>query len=153
MRGMADLAAIARGIIDSCQYLTLATADGEGRPWASPVWFAHEDYARFLWVSKPQARHSRNLAARREAGIVIFDSTVPIGSGQAVFVESTADRLEGDEEARAVRLFSERSEALGGRAWTTDEVRAPSPLRLYRATASAHYVLGAGDERVPVSLA
>jgi pyridoxamine 5'-phosphate oxidase-like protein len=39
-------AAIARLLIDSSRYLTLATADGAGRPWACPVWYAHEDYAR-----------------------------------------------------------------------------------------------------------
>src|SRR5215208_3553020 len=66
---MPDLAALAREIIDSNQYLTLATADADGRPWASPVWFAHEDHSRFLWVSKPDARHSRNLEHRPRAGV------------------------------------------------------------------------------------
>jgi nitroimidazol reductase NimA-like FMN-containing flavoprotein (pyridoxamine 5'-phosphate oxidase superfamily) len=149
-----DSAAIARALIDSCQYLTLATADGDGRPWASPVWYAHEDYARFVWVSKPEARHSRNLVARPQAGIVIFESTVPMGEGQAVYVEATVEEItsgdDGDE--RWIEVFSARSEALGGPAWTTGDVRPPAPLRLYLATASAHYVLGARDERVAVSL-
>ena len=43
-----DLAALAREIIDSNQYMTLATADADGRPWASPVWFAHERYTEFV---------------------------------------------------------------------------------------------------------
>jgi nitroimidazol reductase NimA-like FMN-containing flavoprotein (pyridoxamine 5'-phosphate oxidase superfamily) len=149
-----DLAATARAIIDSCQYLTLATAGEDGRPWASPVWYAHEGHTRFVWVSKPEARHSRNLAARPQAGIVIFDSTVPMGEGQAVYVEATVEELTNgkDEDERWIAIFSARSQALGGRAWTTGDVRPPAPLRLYVATASAHYVLGAGDERVAVSL-
>jgi hypothetical protein len=32
----------ARGIIDANLYLVLATADGTGRPWSSPVYFAHD---------------------------------------------------------------------------------------------------------------
>ncbi len=40
---MSDLTASAKRIIDSNQYMTLGTADREGRPWASPVWFAHEE--------------------------------------------------------------------------------------------------------------
>jgi pyridoxine/pyridoxamine 5'-phosphate oxidase len=152
---VSDSAATARALIDSCQYLTLATADGDGRPWASPVWYAHEGYTRFVWVSKPDARHSRNLAARPEAGIVIFDSTVPMGQGQAVYVEAAVEELtsEGDDDERWIGTFSARSEALGGPAWTMGDVRPPAPLRLYLASASAHYVLGAGDERVEVSLA
>ena len=52
---MPDLAAYARRIIDAHVYMTLATADAQGRPWASPVWFAHEDHTRFVWVSRPDA--------------------------------------------------------------------------------------------------
>jgi hypothetical protein len=31
-----------RAIVDANPYLVLATADGTGRPWSSPVYFAHE---------------------------------------------------------------------------------------------------------------
>jgi pyridoxine/pyridoxamine 5'-phosphate oxidase len=148
---MTDHTASARQIIDSCQYLTLATADAGGRPWASPVWFAHEDHVRFLWVSKPGARHSRNLEARPETGIVIFDSSVPMGAGQAVYVEAAVEQLQGKDERLGIEVFSARSQALGGSVWTLDDLRPPSELRLYRATASAQYVLGPNDERLQVN--
>jgi hypothetical protein len=32
---------VARGIIEDSLYLVLATADPTGRPWSSPVYFAH----------------------------------------------------------------------------------------------------------------
>ena len=147
-----DLAALAREIIDSNQYMTLATADEDGRPWASPVWFAHEDYTRFVWVSKPDARHSRNLSARPQAGIVIFDSTVPIGGARAVYLEAAAERLEDDEAGRYVDVFSRRSEELGGRAWSVEEVGRSAAIHLYLASATAHYVLGEHDERIAVQL-
>lgn len=35
---------IARAILDGVTYVVLATADTDGVPWASPVWFATEDY-------------------------------------------------------------------------------------------------------------
>ena len=34
----------ARAIVDANSYMTLATVDTDGAPWASPVWFAHEQY-------------------------------------------------------------------------------------------------------------
>jgi nitroimidazol reductase NimA-like FMN-containing flavoprotein (pyridoxamine 5'-phosphate oxidase superfamily) len=58
-----DLDAIARAIVDSNLYMTLATADGDGRPWASPVYYASAGYTEFFSVSSPEALHSRNLAA------------------------------------------------------------------------------------------
>jgi hypothetical protein len=75
-----------------------------------------------------------------------------MGTGQAVYVEATVGLLQGEDEERGVAVFSARSEANGGPRWSTDDIRPPAPLRLYRATASAHFVLGANDERVAVSL-
>jgi hypothetical protein len=43
--------------------------------------------------------------------------------------------------------------ATGSPAWTVNDVTAPAEHRLYRATATAHYVLGVTDRRVPVPLA
>jgi|tagenome__1003787_1003787.scaffolds.fasta_scaffold19585847_2 nitroimidazol reductase NimA-like FMN-containing flavoprotein (pyridoxamine 5'-phosphate oxidase superfamily) len=143
----------ARAIVDANRYLTLATADADGTPWASPVWYAHVDHREFLWVSRPDARHSRNIAARARVGIVIFDSTVPEGSAQAVYVEAQAEEVGAGERARAIEVFSARSVATGSPAWTLEDVTGSAPHRLYRATSSAQYVLGAGDRRVPIAVA
>jgi pyridoxine/pyridoxamine 5'-phosphate oxidase len=149
---MDDPAGSARQIVDSNVYMTLATADADGRPWPSPVWFAHEGYARFVWVSKPDARHSRNLAVRPETGIVIFDSSARLGAAQAVYLDAIAAQVAQDEEERWTRVFSARSQALGWPAWGVEDVRAPAAHRLYRADATAQFVLGENDERIEVAL-
>jgi nitroimidazol reductase NimA-like FMN-containing flavoprotein (pyridoxamine 5'-phosphate oxidase superfamily) len=150
---MPDAADDAKRIIDANLYMTLATADAEGRPWASPVWFAHEGLTHFVWVSKPEARHSRNLATRPQVGIAIFDSSAGPGEAEAVYVEAEAEQLEGAEEERSVAVFTGRSEALGWPSWSVEDVRTPAAVQLYRATASALFVLGANDERIAVDLA
>ena len=66
MDSQQDLGAMARSIIDSNFYMTLGTADGDGQPWVSPVYYAPEGYAGFYWVSSPEATHSRNIAAHPE---------------------------------------------------------------------------------------
>jgi len=76
-------------ITGKTQYMVLATADAAGLPWASPVWFAANDGREFNWVSRPEARHSRNLAVRPELGIAIFDSTQPAGTGEGVYDRGT----------------------------------------------------------------
>ena len=151
-RGGRDPAAVAREIIDANLYMTLATADGDGRPWAAPVWYAHQDYNDLYWMSRPGARHSRNLAVRPEVGIVIFDSTVPEGNGQAVYVEALAEELGQAERDEGIAIVSRRSEAQGAARWGVADVSGSAPLRLYRARASAHFILGPNDQRLAVRL-
>lgn len=69
-----ELGAIARRVIDSNQFMTIGTADEERVRWVSPVWYAPAEYREFFWVSDPEARHSRNIAARPQVAIVIFDA-------------------------------------------------------------------------------
>ena len=147
-----DLASVARDIIDSNAYMTLATADENGRPRASPVWYAAEGYAHFYWVSSPEARHSRNLAARPEVGVVIFDSQAPVGTGQGVYMSAIAEELAGTELDLGIGVFSRRSQAHGAGGWTREDVTPPARHRLYRATASEHYVLDDKDRRTLVSV-
>jgi uncharacterized protein YhbP (UPF0306 family) len=152
-RGGPDLTAMAREVIDANRYMTLATADGDGRPWASPVWYAHDGYREFLWVSRPETRHSRNLASRSTLAIVIFDSTVPVGGARAVYLEAVAEELDGAERERGIAVFSRRSEAHGAGTWGVADVTAPAPFRLYRARAAEQFVLQGGrDVRIPVQL-
>ena len=139
-------------MIDANAYMTLASADAAGVPWASPVWFAHHHYAEFLWVSKPDARHSNNVAARPEVGIVIFDSTVPEGSADAVYIEGTAIQAEETDLNRMLAVFSKRSTDRGGAVWTTANVTGDAPHRLYVARAVAHFVLDEHDQRLPVTI-
>src|SRR5690349_3050526 len=88
-----------REIIEANRYLVLATADGAGRPWSSPVYFAHIGLAEFFWVSSPDVTHSRNIVVRPEVGIVIFDSQVAISTGQGVYMSAVARLLENGETA------------------------------------------------------
>jgi uncharacterized protein YhbP (UPF0306 family) len=121
-----DLAAVARTIIDANRYMTLATADAQGQPWASPVFYATADYAEFYWISAPQTTHSENLAQRPQVAIVIFDSTAPEGTGQAVYLSATAEQVHDGDLDRALAVYPGP---------------VPDPYRLYRATAYEHTVL------------
>jgi nitroimidazol reductase NimA-like FMN-containing flavoprotein (pyridoxamine 5'-phosphate oxidase superfamily) len=141
-----SLAATGREIVDAGSYMVLGTADADGRPWASPVWYAPAGYREFLWVSSPEVQHSRNIAARPEISIVIFDSRQAIGTGQAVYMSATAEQVDGADEERGMEIFSRRSQAQGARPWTVDDVRPPKPIRLYRATVTAHSMLDKSDE-------
>jgi nitroimidazol reductase NimA-like FMN-containing flavoprotein (pyridoxamine 5'-phosphate oxidase superfamily) len=144
---------VAKSIIDDNLYMVLATADEDGKPWASPVYYAPDEYRDFFWVSRPEARHSRNIAARpgQAIGIVIFDSTVPPGTGRGVYMSAVARELRDDETAEGVAMFSRRSLEHGDSEWTAKEIQPPAELRLYQATATEHYILGERDQRIRVT--
>jgi hypothetical protein len=100
------------------------------------------------------------VVARPEVAVAIFDSTVPVGGAQAVYMSGRAEELTGTDLERSIEVFGRLSEADVGRTWGLDEVQPPSPFRLYRATVSEHFVLipgrdpelGTGvDRREPVT--
>ncbi|HVT67414.1 MAG TPA: pyridoxamine 5'-phosphate oxidase family protein [Trebonia sp.] len=140
-------------IIEANRYLVLATADAAGRPWSSPVYFAHIGFTEFFWVSSPDVTHSRNIAVRPEVGIVVFDSQAAIGTGQGVYMSAIAKLLEDGEAGPGIEAYSRRSVAHGGAELTSAEVRPGAGVRLYRATADSHWILandGQPDHRIPV---
>ena len=147
-----ELAALARQVIDANRYLVLATADQHGVPWASPVWYAHAGYREFLWVSDPQARHSRSIEVRPQVSIVIFDSSVPPGAAPAVYLSGAAGVVTGPGLEDSIEICSRRSQEQGLPDWAPADVQAPARPRLYRAVAAEQFVLPAGGTaRIPVS--
>ena len=150
---MDERSALARRIIDANLYMTLATADHEGRPWASPVYYAVDGYREFVWVSRPEATHSRNLAVRPQLAIVIFDSTQPIDTGRGVYMTAVGEEVADADVDRALEVFSERSVAHGGEVWTRERLEPRGEFRIYRAIASDHSMIGPGVPRSPVSVA
>lgn len=146
-----ELAALARQVIDANRYLVLATADQHGVPWVSPVWYAHAGYHEFLWVSDPQARHSRSIEVRPQVSVVIFDSSLPASAVPAVYLSGTAGVVTGPGLEKSIELYSRRSQEQGLPEWRLADVRAPARPRLYRAVAAEQFVLQAGgDARIPV---
>jgi nitroimidazol reductase NimA-like FMN-containing flavoprotein (pyridoxamine 5'-phosphate oxidase superfamily) len=139
--------AAAAAILQGNRYLVLSTADGDGRPWATPVWFAVEGTDRFLWVSRPGSVHSLNIAARPEVALVVFDSSVPPGQTAGFYASGLAEEVPPDAVARAMTVFSDRSVADGGEPWTTELVSAPSEFRLFQARVIEASVLMPGREK------
>jgi hypothetical protein len=156
MSGHPELNAMARRVIDTNHYMTLATRDPDGRPRLSPVYYTPARYTDLYWLSSPQAQHSRSLSERPEVEIVIFDSTAQVGNGEAVYLAATA-RPVRDDQLAATCTEAFRTSA-GGRRFEPDELRGAAPLRLYVASVTscevhvpgAHPVHGRGvDTRQP----
>ncbi len=153
------LVAMARRVLDDNLYLTLGTADHDGNPWVTPVYFTAVDHRDFWWVSSPASTHSRNLEARPRVQLVVFDSSVPIGRAEAVYMTGRAAQVSDDEVARGARTYASRNPERT--TFTPEELTGDADLRLYRATVTQHSVLVRGgdptygrgvDSRIPVLL-
>jgi uncharacterized protein YhbP (UPF0306 family) len=147
-----DQKSVVRAILDANRYMTLATADEPGSPWASPVWYATEDYGELFWVSSPDARHSHNISVRPQVAIAIFDSRQAPLTGQGVYIAATAGQLSGSALDRGLATFSRIAQAQGLASWERSDVQSPARHRLYQATALQHFVLSDHDERLAVHL-
>ncbi len=151
--GAVERLRVLRSVIDANRFMTLATANEQGTPWASPVWFARRDERRFLWVSRPTTRHSRNIAARPDVAIVIYDSRTTPDERQAVYIVATATQLEGEDLDAGISAFSRESLSQALSEWPLERVTGPAGFRLYQATATAWFILADGpDERLLVPL-
>lgn len=139
-------------ILRRTAYMTLATADEGGLPWASPVWFAVGDDRALYWVSRPASVHSQNIAVRPEASVVVFDTNARVGEAQAVYARVRAMQVPDGE---GIAVFSRASVDAGIGPWKVADVTAPAELRLYRADVTELSLLdsqatGGRDIRVPV---
>ena len=90
------------------RYLVLATADKDGQPWATPVFFASLDPHTLCWVSSPNSRHSRNIASRPGIAITVFDSTVEVGRGEAAYFDADAAAAAPGEAEAGLQALNRR---------------------------------------------
>ncbi len=127
---MSESAGAAREILGRNRYVVLATADGDG-PWATPVWFAHRGLDQLLWVSRPDTRHSRALAADPRLAVTVFDGSVEPGRGTAFYGRGRAAVCADADLDAHLATYSSASEGQGLGPWGRERVTGEAPFRLY----------------------
>lgn len=96
-------------IIRQIRYATLATVTPEGLPWNSPVAHEYDTDLNVYWVSDKEGQHSRNVTANKRVFIVIYDSTVPEGDGEGVYIQASVEQVTDPEEILKVRRIKKGS--------------------------------------------
>lgn len=155
-------------ILFESSFMTLATADGEGLPWAAPVEFVCDEELRFYWLSMADARHSENVRMNPWVAFSIYDctQTPAVNAVQGLYGEGPVEELPASEleviKPSIERWISWRdAKRETPRPQSQDRLDEPdSPWRSYRVDPSHLYaldpvVLADGrlvDSRVPVDL-
>lgn len=148
-----DNNAHARAILDHTSYVVLATADPDGRPWATPVWFAHDHLDRIYWLSWPGSRHSQLIEQRSDIALTVFDSTATPHEGTAFYATAHARRCPEDQLDAGLVVVNRRSLRQGMAGFKREQVTGDSRLRLYVAEIAEAWVLDQDtdvDQRAPV---
>lgn len=92
----------AKEILSTVLYATIATASKAGKPWNSPVAGFWDDDYNLYWFSDKESVHSRNIRENEDVFIVVYDSTMPEGTGEGVYIEATAYEVTEPEEIEQV---------------------------------------------------
>jgi uncharacterized protein YhbP (UPF0306 family) len=104
------LASVAQRLLDASTLCAIATIAPGGRAYVNTAYFASTDYFEIVWLSHPDAQHSRNIAANGSAAVAVFDSTQTWGNpdrGIQLFGSArvAGGRTRGSAEALYARRF------------------------------------------------
>jgi uncharacterized protein YhbP (UPF0306 family) len=66
---------LARELLDASTLCAIATVTPRGRAYIHTAYFAWSEAFEIVWLSSPEAQHSRNLEANPSAAVAVFDST------------------------------------------------------------------------------
>jgi uncharacterized protein YhbP (UPF0306 family) len=109
------LAAIARRLLDDSKLCAIATVAPGGQPHINTAYFAWGPNFEIVWLSAPDARHSRNVRANGSAAVAVFRSTQTWGgSDRGIQLFGRARELSGRPALEAERLYAKRFRAYEG---------------------------------------
>ena len=85
---------------------TLATVHQDGSPWATPLHVVSDGEALY-WFSKESTLHSQNIARDARVSVALFSPDESSGP-KGVYVNGKAEKLSGEQAARAREVFTAR---------------------------------------------
>ncbi len=111
-------------------YLTLASADVFGSPWSTPLVTAFNQDYTFFWMSEKTSQHSKNIHQNNRVFAVVYDSTVPAGTGFGVYMQGRAYKLENYQEITyGIQILAEK---IGIPPPPASDYQGAFPQRIYK---------------------
>lgn len=99
---------LAIGVIESNEYLSLASVDETGKSWVCILAYCFDvDYSLYF-VSLPTSRHAIHFLKNNSVSFSIFDSHQEFGKGVGLQVEAIANEVENKEFQTVEDLYFSR---------------------------------------------
>lgn len=105
-------------ILEKIHYINIATVNEDGSPWNTAVSTSRDEQLNFYWGSSRDSVHSQNIRRDGTVFVTIYDSTVPEGTGEGLYLLGRAKEL-GPEEGMAVHKYKFTPEKI----WISDEAK------------------------------
>jgi uncharacterized protein YhbP (UPF0306 family) len=118
------LEAVARDLLDASRLCAIATVTADGDAYVNTAYFASNRELHLVWLSDPDATHSRNIQETRTTAITVYDSTQMWGKPDRGMQLSGAAHRATDAETRA-------AEALYGGRFPDFEAKDFAAYRFY----------------------
>lgn len=129
---------LAKQILSSIKYATIATASSSGKPWNTPVFYAYDNQSNIYWSSHPESIHSKNLSQTNQAFIVVYNSKAAEGEGQGLYIEAQVTQINDVDQVKvALELLGNRR---GKPFWSIEKFLNGGPQRIYRAAPKKMWV-------------
>jgi general stress protein 26 len=156
MANIKKLTQDAKKVIDTIQYIDLATVTKEGTPWSSPLWFVRDNKYNFYFYSPKYSQHSKNVKENGKGFVVIYDSKAPKGAGFGVYMTAKVKELNKTTDINnAIKLIFKKKK----KQRTPQDFLGKSPRRIYKITPIKVWVNDAElknglylDYRIPIKL-
>lgn len=105
----ARLRRIARALLDASPLCAIATVSVDGRAHVNTAYFAWSSRFELVWLSAPEAHHSRNLRWHPSTAIAVFDTDQTWGGrDRGIQLFGTGSEARGAAKRDAERLYARR---------------------------------------------
>lgn len=134
-------------LIETMQYLTLATVDAHGDPWITPLFYTFDSDYQFYWYSRHSAEHSLNLLHHPTVAISIYDQNMTDKNATGLYMKGIVQEVPPVDVEKVAELYVTRSypgetEIRNEFLNMTADFKDAAPLRFYRFTAQHAWALG-----------
>jgi uncharacterized protein YhbP (UPF0306 family) len=102
------LAAAARSLLEASALCAIATVRPDGSAYVNTAYFAFSPQLDLVWISDPEAQHSRNIRSRATVAIVVYNSAQSWGAQDRGIQLFGSGRELAESSAGAEALYAGR---------------------------------------------
>ncbi|HSD98885.1 MAG TPA: pyridoxamine 5'-phosphate oxidase family protein [Patescibacteria group bacterium] len=102
-----DIKQLITEYLESARLMQVATAK-DNQPWVCTVYFAYDDKLNLYWLSKPERRHSQEIAINEKvAGTIVLPHT-PGDEVRGIQFQGIAKKLEKQDGEHGLKTYATR---------------------------------------------
>lgn len=137
----------AKQILEDNIYCVIASASKDGEPWISPVFYGYDEDYNIYWISDKDAKHSVLIRNNPQVSIAIFNSQLPEGKADCVYLQAKVEEINNSIEAeKGFKIRDKRAKVEGFKVKSVEEVTGNGQWRVYKAIPYNISKLGKGEQ-------